>query len=692
MCNAKESTIVILTPINVEKMCFFRHIKGIMKYIFKSNYQPAGDQPKAIETLVENVNAGVKDQVLLGVTGSGKTYTMAKVIEQTGRPAIIMAHNKILAAQLYEEFKEFFPDHAVEYFVSYYDYYQPEAYVPRSDTFIEKTASVNEQIDRMRHAATRSLFEREDVIIIASVSCIYGIGDPESYSEMVIPVAVGDTLDRDAFVKRLIELQYSRNDHDFHRGTFRMKGDTLDVYPSHLEDAAWRLSFFDDELEAMYAFDPLTGQKLQDLAEVKIYANSHYVIPKPRVHAALSGIKEELKSRLSEFDGNGQLLESQRLNERTTYDLEMIASTGFCNGIENYSRHLTGRLPGEAPPTLFDYIPKNAILFVDESHVSVPQIGGMSRGDAVRKQTLVDFGFRLPSARDNRPLRFEEWDERRPQTVYVSATPAALEMERAEGRVAEMIVRPTGLVDPEVEIYPVEGQVDHLMEESRKTTAKGYRTLVTTLTKRMAEQLTDYLNDNGVRVRYMHSDIETLERAELVRDLRLGHYDVLVGINLLREGLDIPEVGLVAILDADKEGFLRSTTSLIQTMGRAARNVDGRVICYADVMTKSLKAAIDEADRRRAIQEAYNEEHGIVPQSAVRRISNGLENEANIKESRLIDIAKEEREKYGVVDIKKDLAALKKEMLKAADNLEFELAAELRDRIRTLEEAHLKLG
>jgi excinuclease ABC subunit B len=663
-----------------------------MKFQFNSPFKPAGDQPKAIQKLVEGLNVNARDQVLLGVTGSGKTYTMAKVIAETKRPALILAHNKILAAQLYEEFKEFFPNNAVEYFVSYYDYYQPEAYVPRSDTYIEKTASVNEQIDRMRHSATRSLFERDDVIIVSSVSCIYGIGDPESYSEMVIPVEVGDTLDRDAFMKRLIELQYTRNDHAFARGSFRTKGDTLDLYPSHLEDSAWRLMFFDDEIEEIYAFDPLTGKRQEKLENIKIYANSHYVVPKPTVTRAMGRIKEELREHLPILEANSRLVEAQRLNERTTYDLEMMSATGFCNGIENYSRHLTGREPGAAPPTLFDYLPSDAILFVDESHVTVSQIGGMSKGDAARKQTLVDFGFRLPSARDNRPLKFEEWDVRRPQTVYVSATPKEYECELAGEHIAEMIVRPTGLVDPEMEMRPVDGQVDDLMAEIHKTNKQGYRTLVTTLTKRMAEQLTEYLHENGIRVRYMHSDIPTIERSEIVRDLRMGLFDVLIGINLLREGLDIPEIALVAILDADKEGFLRCTTSLIQTAGRAARNVDGRVIFYADKKTKSLIATFAECDRRRAIQEAYNKEHGITPQSVKRDIRNGLDDEKASKENRMIDLAHKEAQQFGTVDIERDIKALKKDMLVAAENLDFEVAAELRDRVRELEEMHLKLG
>lgn len=661
------------------------------KYDFHSDYEPSGDQPKAIDDLVSFVNSKQKDNVLLGVTGSGKTYTMAQVIARTGRPAIIMAHNKILAAQLYEEFKEFFPNNAVEYFVSFYDYYQPEAYVPRSDTYIEKTSAINDQIDRMRHSATRSLLERRDVILIASVSCIYGIGDPESYSDMIVEIEAGDIIEKDLLQKKLIELQYTRNDHDFSRGTFRSKGDTLDIYPSHLEDEAWRLSFFDDELERIYSFDPLTGKKLKDLNGITVYPNSHYVVPKPTIMRAQKTIKEELKERLAELDAQGKLIESQRLNERTTYDLEMIASTGYCNGIENYSRHLSGRAEGEAPPTLFDYLPDDALLFVDESHVSVSQVAGMSKGDAVRKQTLSDFGFRLPSARDNRPLRFEEWDARRPQTVYVSATPKDYEVELAGDNITEMIVRPTGLLDPVVEIRPVETQVDDLMEEVKKTIAKGFRSLVTTLTKRMAEQLTEYLHENGIKVRYMHSDIATLERAEIVRDLRLGEFDVLVGINLLREGLDIPEVGMVAILDADKEGFLRSTTSLIQTIGRAARNSEGKAVLYADNMTGSLQAAIDESDRRRKIQIAYNEEHGITPTTVVRSIKNALElEEGEVKA--LEEVHADSSDKLNLEEIQKDITALKKQMAQAAEDLEFELAAEIRDRIHQLEAVHLKMG
>ncbi len=545
-----------------------------MKNEFKlvSNYKPSGDQPQAIKDVCTWVENGEQESVVLGVTGSGKTFTMANIIAETGKPALIMAHNKTLAAQLYEEFKAFFPDNAVEYFVSYYDYYQPEAYVARRDLYIEKTASINEQIDRLRHAATRALFERRDVIIIASVSCIYGIGDPESYAEMKIPLHIGDTIERDMLLRKLVELQYSRNDNAFFRGTFRVKGDTLDIYPAHMEDAAWRLSFFDDELEDIKLFDPLTGEKLDKLESVTVYPNSHYVVPRPTILKAMETIKKEMIEHTEFLEKQGKLLEKQRLEERVTFDLEMMQASGYCNGIENYSRHLTGRPAGAPPPTLFDYMPEDSLLFVDESHVTVSQVGGMSRGDAARKQNLVDYGFRMPSARDNRPLTFEEWDSRRPQTVYVSATPQPHEVERAGDNITELVVRPTGLVDPVVEIRPVEGQVDDLMAQIIKTTDKGFRTLVTTLTKKMAEQLTEYLHENGVKVRYLHSDIDTLERAEILRDLRLGAFDVLIGINLLREGLDLPEVGLVAILDADKEGFLRSTTSLIQTIGRAARN------------------------------------------------------------------------------------------------------------------------
>jgi len=660
---------------------------------FAPPYQPAGDQPQAIADLCRWVDQGQRDCVLLGVTGSGKTFTMANVIARTGRPALVMAHNKTLAAQLYEEFKAFFPHNAVEYFVSYYDYYQPEAYVPRSDTYIEKTASINEQIDRLRHSATRSLLERKDVIVVASVSSIYGIGEREYYAEMVVPVAVGDTLDRDALLRRLTELQYTRNDAVLERGSFRAKGEVVDIYPSHMEDEAWRITLFGDEVEGIAAFDPLTGNKLGALESVTVYPNSHYVTPKPALHSAIKRIRAELKDRLAELTAQGRLLEEQRLRERTTFDLEMLAAAGFCNGIENYSRHLTGRAAGEPPATLFDYLPDNALLFVDESHVTVPQISGMSKGDAVRKRTLVEYGFRLPSAVDNRPLRFEEWDARRPQTVYVSATPAPHELALAAGHVTEQVVRPTGLVDPAVAIKPVAGQVDDLFGEIRATLAKGQRTLVTVLTKKMAEQLTEYLNDHGVRVRYLHSDIETLERAEIVRDLRLGSFDVLVGINLLREGLDIPEVGLVAILDADKEGFLRSATSLIQTVGRAARNVEGRALLYADVVTDSMRTMLDECARRREKQLAHNAAHGITPQSVVRKVSEGIvgagKGEDVLQASRK---AAREALRLGVTDLPREIEALRRAMFKAAADLDFEKAAALRDRLHALEDLELKMG
>ena len=666
-----------------------------MKNLFKlkSNYKPNGDQPGAIADVCKWVEDGEKESVILGVTGSGKTFTMANIIAETGKPALIMAHNKTLAAQLYEEFKAFFPDNAVEYFVSYYDYYQPEAYVARRDLYIEKTASINEQIDRLRHAATRALFERPAVIIIASVSCIYGIGDPESYADMKIPLHKGDTIERDALLRKLIELQYSRNDSAFFRGTFRVKGDTLDIYPAHMEDAAWRLSFFDDELEDIKLFDPLTGEKLDNLESVTVYPNSHYVVPRPTILKAMDTIKKEMIEHTEHLDNQGKLVEKQRIEERVTFDLEMMQASGYCNGIENYSRHLTGRPQGAPPPTLFDYMPDDSLLFVDESHVTVSQVGAMSKGDAARKQNLVEYGFRLPSARDNRPLTFEEWDARRPQTVYVSATPQKHETDRAGDNITELVVRPTGLIDPVVEIRPVEGQVDDLMAEIVKTTKRGFRTLVTTLTKKMAEQLTEYLHENGVKVRYLHSDIDTLERAEILRDLRLGAFDVLIGINLLREGLDLPEVGVVAILDADKEGFLRSTTSLIQTIGRAARNAEGKAVLYADRMTDSMKAAIDETDRRRTKQIAYNTEHGITPQTILKEVRSGLQDAlGKSKEEKQVKILQQRADKLGMKDIQKDIETLKKEMIKAADDLEFEKAAEIRDRVHELEQLHMKLS
>jgi excinuclease ABC subunit B len=662
--------------------------EGGRPFILKSEYDPAGDQPTAIKELTEAALAGEKDQVLLGVTGSGKTFTMAKVIETLQRPALILAPNKILAAQLYGEFRSFFPDNAVEYFVSYYDYYQPEAYVPRSDTYIEKESSVNEAIDRMRHSATRSLLERDDVIIVASVSCLYGIGSVETYSAMVFSMKKGAQEDQREIIRKLVALQYKRNDQAFARGNFRVKGDNLEIFPSHYEDTAWRISFFGDEIEEIVEFDPLTGKKVASLDSVKVYANSHYVTPGPTLKQATEAIKHELAERLKELVAEGRLLEAQRLEQRTNFDLEMIAATGSCAGIENYSRFLTGRLPGEPPPTLFEYLPDNALLFVDESHQTVPQIGAMARGDHRRKITLAEYGFRLPSCIDNRPLRFNEWDAMRPQTTFVSATPGGWEMEATGGVFSEQVIRPTGLIDPPVEIKPVEDQVDDLVHEAKETARKGYRTLVTTLTKRMAEDLTEYLHEAGLRVRYMHSDVETLERIELIRELRLGVYDVLVGINLLREGLDIPECGLVAILDADKEGFLRSETSLIQTIGRAARNVEGRVILYADRVTGSMERALSETDRRREKQVAYNLAHGITPETIKRDISDVMAHLAN-RDGVVVDTGDDERPHLVGHNLKAYIADLEQRMRKAAADLEFEEAGRLRDEIRRLEEDDL---
>ena len=663
--------------------------EGGKRFELVTDYTPNGDQPAAIKELTAAARAGDKDQVLLGVTGSGKTFTMAKVIEELQRPALILAPNKILAAQLYGEFKNFFPNNAVEYFVSYYDYYQPEAYVPRSDTYIEKESSINESIDRMRHSATRALLERDDVIIVASVSCLYGIGSVETYSAMIFDLKKGQSVDQREIIRKLVALQYKRNDAAFMRGNFRVKGDNLEIFPSHYEDSAWRVSFFGDEIEEIVEFDPLTGKKVASLNSVRIYANSHYVTPGPTMKQAVEAIKFELAERLKELEIEGKLLERQRLEQRTNFDLEMIAATGSCNGIENYSRFLTGRLPGEPPPTLFEYLPENAVLFVDESHVTIGQINGMSRGDHRRKITLAEYGFRLPSAIDNRPLRFNEWDAMRPQTVSVSATPGNWEMEQTGGVFVEQVIRPTGLIDPPVEIKPVEEQVQDLIIEARKTTELGYRTLVTTLTKRMAEDLTEYMHEAGIKVRYMHSDVETLERIELIRDLRLGVYDVLIGINLLREGLDIPECGLVAILDADKEGFLRSETSLIQTIGRAARNVDGRVILYADRITGSMERAMSETSRRREKQMAYNAEHGITPQTIRRQIGDII---AHVASGDQVTVPIDEDRPHMVGhNLRAYIEELEKKMRKAAADLEFEEAGRLRDEIRQLENEELGL-
>jgi len=660
-----------------------------------SEYQPAGDQPTAIKELVEGIKTDERDQVLLGVTGSGKTYTMAQVIARTQRPALILAPNKTLAAQLYSEFKSFFPENAVEYFVSYYDYYQPEAYIPRTDTYIEKDSSINEEIDRMRHSATRAILERDDVIIVASVSCIYGIGSVETYSGTAVSIARGDRIDRQAAIANLIALQYRRNDDAFARGAFRVRGDVIDIFPAHYEDRAWRVELFGDVVDSITEFDPLTGHKAGELDSVKIYANSHYVTPRPTLQQAMKGIKAELVQTLERFRAEGKLLEAQRLEQRTTFDLEMIEATGSCAGIENYSRWLTGRKPGEPPPTLFEYLPDNALVFADESHVTVPQIGAMYKGDYRRKFTLAEYGFRLPSCIDNRPLKFEEWDAMRPQSVYVSATPGPWEMERTGGIFAEQVIRPTGLIDPPVEIRAVDTQVDDLIDECRRNAAAGYRALVTTLTKKMAEDLTEYMHEQGLRVRYMHSDVETLERIEIIRDLRLGAFDVLVGINLLREGLDIPECALVAILDADKEGFLRSETSLIQTIGRAARNVDGKVILYADHVTGSMQRAMAETGRRRAKQEAYNRQHGITPATVKAKINDIMgsmyEKDHVTVDAGLLQAAEGGREFAGH-NIKAVIAGIEKKMRAAAADLEFETAARLRDELKRLQAAALAIA
>ena len=682
--------------------------EGGKTFVLKSPFEPKGDQPKAIRELVSGIKERDRDQVLLGVTGSGKTFTMAKIIEQTQRPALIMAPNKTLAAQLYSEFKSFFPHNAVEYFVSYYDYYQPEAYVPRTDTFIEKDSSVNEQIDRMRHAATRAILERDDCIIVASVSCIYGIGSVETYTAMTIDLARGEAIDPRTLMEQLVSLQYQRNDLAFSRGSFRVRGDTIELFPAHYDDTAWRFDFFGDEIDSITEFDPLTGKTGRAIDSVRVYANSHYVTPRPTVHSAIKGIKAELDKTLKLFEFEGKLLEAQRLQQRTEFDLEMMATAGFCNGIENYSRYLTGRAPGEPPPTLFEYLPENALLFMDESHVSVPQISAMSKGDANRKGTLAEHGFRLPSCIDNRPLKFEEWDAMRPQTVHVSATPADWEMERTGGVFVEQVIRPTGLIDPPVEVRPVSGdthnQVDDVVDEVKRTAANGYRSLVTTLTKKMAEDLTEYMTDQGIRVRYMHSDVDTLERIEIIRDLRLGTFDLLIGINLLREGLDIPECAFVGILDADKEGFLRSETSMIQTIGRAARNSEARIVFYADKITGSMQRAMDETERRRIRQITHNEQHGITPQTVLRGVAD------MVGDSEAAQKIKDERDSYTPSGRKKQrgsvgearrglleaaegqkpymggnmitvAADLEKRMFEAAENLEFEEAAWLRDEL-----------
>ena len=655
----------------------------------QSPFTPSGDQPEAIEALVKGVEDGERDQVLLGVTGSGKTFTMAHVIQETQRPALILAPNKTLAAQLYSEMKSFFPDNAVEYFVSYYDYYQPEAYVPRSDTYIEKDSSINEQIDRMRHAATRALLERRDVVIVASVSCIYGIGSVETYSEMTLDMSVGQEIDQREIIQTLVRLQYKRNDVAFTRGTFRVRGDVIEIFPAHLEDRAWRLSLFGDELEVIYEIDPLTGEKMGEIAQCRLYANSHYVTPRPTLIQAVKQIQEDLALRLSEFKENQKLLEAQRLEERTRFDLEMMETTGFCTGIENYSRYLTGRPNGCPPPTLFEYLPEDALLFVDESHLTVPQIGGMFRGDYNRKSVLANYGFRLPSCVDNRPLKFEEWNVMRPQTLHISATPGEWELEQTEGSFVEQIIRPTGLIDPVCLIRPTETQVDDLIAECQKVAAAGYRVLVTALTKKMSEALTEYFHEAGLKARYVHSDVDTLERIEIIRDLRLGVFDVLIGINLLREGLDIPECALVAILDADKEGFLRSKTSLVQTIGRAARNAEGRVILYADRITGSIQYALDETSRRREKQQTYNAIHGITPETVKKNVDDILGSvfaQDHVTVDTGVDIDLQGK------DFAKIIKELEQKMRDAAANLEFEEAAKLRDRIQKLEQKNLGLS
>ena len=680
------------TPIDPTKPLFADEIEETPPLTLQTEYEPSGDQPTAISELNDGIKNDDRDQVLLGVTGSGKTFTMAHVIQTQNRPSLILAPNKTLAAQLYGEMKSLFPDNAVEYFVSYYDYYQPEAYVPRSDTYIEKEATINEQIDRMRHSATRALLERRDVIIVASVSCIYGIGSVETYSSMVIKLTKGEIIERQQLLRRLTELQYKRNDTAFQRGCFRVRGDVVEIFPAHMEDSAWRISLWGDEIEAITEFDPLTGQKSGDREAIRIFANSHYVTPKPTLEQASKMIKAELKTRLEELEQANRLLEAQRLEQRTTFDLEMIEATGVCNGIENYSRYLSGRGPGEPPPTLFEYLPEDALLFIDESHVTVPQIGAMYKGDRARKSTLSEHGFRLPSCMDNRPLKFEEWDAFRPQTVYVSATPGPWELEQTGGVFVEQVVRPTGLTDPDCIIRPTENQVDDVIAECRDAAAEGSRVLITTLTKKMAEDLTEYMHEAGIKVRYLHSDVDTLERIEIIRDLRLGVFDVLIGINLLREGLDIPECSLVAILDADKEGYLRSKTSLVQTIGRAARNVNGRVLLYADKMTDSLNYAIGETNRRRAKQEAYNTEHGITPASVTAKINDILDSVFDRADRVDVQIGDDSGNNMVGKSIRDVIAELEQKMQNAAANLEFEEAARIRDEIRRLEASELEIG
>jgi excinuclease ABC subunit B len=656
------------------------------RFELRSDFSPTGDQPGAIDALQQGLEDGLRDQVLLGVTGSGKTFTIAHLVARAQRPALVLAHNKTLAAQLYQEFRRLFPGNAVEYFVSYYDYYQPEAYVPRSDTYIEKEATINEEIDRMRHAATRALFERRDALIVASVSCIYGLGSPEAYHGMLLLLELGKELERDAALRKLVEIQYQRTSGDLRRGSFRVRGDNVEIWPSYAEEAV-RVEFWGDNIEALALLDPVRGKKLESLERHPVYPNSHYVTPRATLLRAMGAIGEELTERKHELESENKLLEAQRLHQRTSFDLEMMQEVGYCHGVENYSRHLTGRKPGEPPPTLMDYLPDDTLLIVDESHVTVPQVRGMYHGDRSRKETLVSYGFRLPSALDNRPLTFEEFEQRRGQTIYVSATPAAYELDLSAGRVVEQVVRPTGLLDPRVDVRPIDGQVDDLLEEIRQRATAGQRVLVTTLTKRMAEDLSEYYRELSVRVEYLHSEVHTLDRVRVLRDLRRGEFDVLVGVNLLREGLDLPEVSLVAVLDADKEGFLRSENSLIQTMGRAARHLDGRAILYADAVTRSMRRAIDETERRRAVQEAYNREHGITPES-VRRALDDLMASPVAADYSTVPLEEEEAEEMfeDPQALEAELRRLEGEMHEAAERLEFEVAAERRDRIRYLQQ------